>query len=161
MAPEITTAKILGVALLSMVPTFEGRYAVVVAHGMGLSPLWAYLLAFCASSLPVPFILFLLRPVLKWFYTLPWKSVQRFAAFIERHAEKRAKGMKSGGLWGLFLFVALPVPLTGVWTGSAIASVFRMDVKKSLPVILLGNAIACAIMTLISWGVIRGLSFLL
>ena len=157
----MTAKNILITALLSMVPTFEGRYAVVVAHGMGLPPVWAFLLAFGASSLPVPFILFLLRPALAWFYTLPWKPVQKLAAFIERHAEKRAQGMRSGGLWGLFLFVALPVPLTGVWTGSAIASVFRMDVKRALPVILLGNAVACTIMTLISWGVIQGLEFLL
>lgn len=153
---------ILLTAFLSMIPTFEGRYAVVTAITvLGLPVLKAYLLAFIASSLPVPVILFLLRPVLKWFYSLPWAPIQKLAAWVEHHAEKRAAKMTRGGLIGLFLFVALPVPLTGVWTGSAIASVFKMDVKKTLPVIIAGNAVACLITTLIATGILKGLEFLL
>lgn len=156
------TGKLVTAALLSMVPTFEGRYAVTVAIGMGMPPLFAYLLALVCSSLPVPFILLLLRPVLDWFYTLPIKPVRAFAAWLERHAEKKRQGMArsrrlSAGLaelLGLYLFVALPLPGTGVWTGSAIATLFNMPRGRSAAAILLGNATACLIMTLAATGVL-------
>ena len=162
------TGKIILTAFLSMVPMFEGRYAVTVGVGMGMPPVFAYLLALITSYLPVPFILLLLRKVLDWFYTLPIPPVRRFAAWLERRAEKKRAGMqdkKSGGiasrfsaetaeLLGLFLFVALPVPGTGVWMGSAIATLFDMPRGKSALAILLGNATACLITTLIATGVV-------
>ena len=163
------TRKILLTALLSMVPTYEGRYAVPVALAMGMPTVFAYLLTFIASSLPVPFILLLLRPVLDWFYTLPIKPVQRFAAWLEKHTErKRAKmnerkatGLRAmlseenAELFGIYLFVALPLPGTGVWTGSAIATLFGMPRGKAAAAILLGNATACLITTLFTTGVLH------
>ena len=158
------TRKIVLTALLSMVPMFEGRYAVTVMLGLGMPPVFAYLLAVVASYLPVPFILLLLRPVLDWFYTLPIRPVRAFAAWLERRAEKKRAGMhdkKKGShrfsadtaeLVGLYLFVALPVPGTGVWMGSAIATLFEMPRLKSAVVILLGNMTACLLTTLITTG---------
>ena len=163
------TQKIIVTALLSMVPMFEGRYAVTVMVGTGMPPVFAYLLAVIASYLPVPFILLLLRPVLDWFYTLPIKPVRAFAAWLERraarkragmHDKKRRKGKKrrfsaeTAELLGLYLFVALPVPGTGVWMGSAIATLFEMPLLKSALTILLGNCTACLITTLITTGVV-------
>ena len=162
------TREIITTALLSMVPTFEGRYAVTVALGMGMPPVFSYLLALICSSIPVPFILLLLRPVLDWFYTLPIKPVQRFAAWLERHAarkrasmnEKNQKGIRgklsadAAELLALYLFVALPLPGTGVWTGSAIATLFEMPRGKAALVILLGNMTACLITTLAATGVL-------
>ena len=171
------TRKIIITALLSMVPMFEGRYAVTVMVGTGMPPVFAYLLAVIASYLPVPFILLLLRPVLDWFYTLPIKPVRAFAAWLERraarkragmHDRKRGKGKRgkrgkrgrrrfsadTAELLGLYLFVALPVPGTGVWMGSAIATLFEMPLMKSAIAILLGNCTACLITTLITTGVI-------
>ena len=168
------TRKIIVTALLSMIPMFEGRYAVTVMVGTGMPPVFAYLLAVIASYLPVPFILLLLRPVLDWFYTLPIKPVRAFAAWLERRAARKRAGMhdrKRGRkgrkgrkgrrgssdmaeLIGLYLFVALPVPGTGVWMGSAIATLFEMPLMKSAIAILLGNMTACLITTLITTGVI-------
>ncbi len=162
------TQKIITTALLSMVPTFEGRYAVTVALGMGMPPVFSYLLALICSSLPVPFILLLLRPVLDWFYTLPIKPVQSFAAWLERHAakkrasmnEKNKKGLRgrlsadAAELLALYIFVALPLPGTGVWTGSAIATLFNMPRGKAAAAILLGNVTACLITTLAATGVL-------
>ena len=160
------TRKIIVTALLSMVPMFEGRYAVTVMVGMGMPPTFAYLLAVIASYLPVPFILLLLRAVLDWFYTLPIKPVRSFAAWLERRAARKRAGMhdktharsrfsaETAELLGLYLFVALPVPGTGVWMGSAIATLFEMPRLKSAIVILLGNMTACLITTLIATGVI-------
>ena len=159
--------QIIITALLSMVPAYEGRYAIPVALKLGMPAFYAYLLAFVASSIPLPFILLLLRPVLDWFYTLPIKPVRKFAAWVERHAGKKHEEMRNGGrsgfrrlfssetaeLVGLYIFVALPLPGTGVWTGSAIATLFHMPRGKSAVTILLGNATACLIMTLLSTGV--------
>ena len=164
---QVHTRQIVTAALLSMVPTFEGRYAVTVALGMGMPAVFSFLLALVCSSLPVPFILLLLRPVLDWFYTLPIPPVRKFAAWLERHAakkrasmnEKNKKGLRgklsadAAELLALYLFVAIPVPGTGVWTGSAIATLFKMPRGKAAAAILLGNVTACLIMTLAASGV--------
>ena len=164
-------AKVLSTALLSMVPTYEGRYAVPVMLGLGMPPLFAYLLAAVCSTIPMPFILLLLRPVLDWFYTLPIKPVRRFAAWLERRSARKREKMhakKGSGIrgWlqgrvsqetmeliGLYIFVALPLPGTGCWTGSAIATLFEMPRLKSAFVILLGNFTACAITLFATMGV--------
>lgn len=162
------TREIVTAALLSMVPTFEGRYAVTVALGMGMPPVFSYLLALICSSIPVPFILLLLRPVLDWFYTLPIVPVQKFAAWLERHAAKKRESMNEKNRTGirarlsadtaelvaLYIFVALPLPGTGVWTGSAIATLFNLPRGKAAAAILLGNVTACLIMTLAASGVL-------
>ena len=160
--------KVIIAALLSMVPTFEGRYAITVMLGMGMPAGLAYVMAVVFSTLPMPIILLLLRPVLDWFYTLPIKPVQKFAAWLERHAakkrdsmfEKNQKGIRgrlsadAAELLALYIFVALPLPGTGVWTGSAIATLFEMPRLKAALVITLGNITACAIMLAATMGVI-------
>ncbi len=153
--------KVITTCLLSMVPTFEGRYAVVTALAAGMPALPAFLLAVIASTLPMPFLLWLLRPILDWVLSWPIKPIRYLAdRFITKAQEKAAK-MRKGSLWALYLFVALPLPGTGVWTGSAIAVL--LDIKR-LPaacVILFGNITACGIMTLIATGAVSFLSFLL
>ena len=164
-------SKVLLTMFLSLVPTYEGRYAVPVMLGLGMPPLFAYLLAAVCSSIPMPFILLLLRPVLDWFYTLPIKPVRKFAAWLEkRSARKREKmhAKKGSGirgrlqgrvsqdtieLIGLYIFVALPLPGTGCWTGSAIATLFEMPRFKAAIAILLGNFTACAITLFATMGV--------
>ena len=165
-------SKVLLTMFLSLVPTYEGRYAVPVMVGLGMPPLFAYLLAAVCSSIPMPFILLLLRPVLDWFYTLPIKPVRKFAAWLERRSARKREKMhakKGSGIrgWlqdrvsketiellGLYIFVALPLPGTGCWTGSAIATLFEMPRLKSAIAILLGNFTACAITLGISMGAI-------
>lgn len=164
--------KVLTTALLSMVPTFEGRYAVVTGIAMGMPVMFAYWLAVVCSSVPVPFILWLLRPVLDWFYTLPIKPVRAFAAWLEKRADKKRANMnadKKKGLMGwlskyvsadtleliaLYIFVALPLPGTGGWTGSLIATLFNLPRGKALLTIVLGNVTACLITTLATTGVL-------
>lgn len=163
--------ELITTALLSMVPTFEGRYAVVTSIAMGVPPVFAYFLAVVCSTLPVPFILLLLRPVLDWFYTLPIKPVRRFAQWLERRSTRKREKMYSDRkgvmgwlanhvssetleLIGLYAFVALPLPGTGAWTGSAIATLFEMPRGKSFVAILLGNFTACLITTLATTGVV-------
>ena len=165
-------AQVAIAALLSMVPTFEGRYALTIMLGMHMPVGFAYVLAVVFSTLPMPIILLLLRPVLDWFYTLPIKPVRAFAAWLEKRSEKKRAKMhanqKSGirgwlskhvsqetiELIGLYIFVAVPLPGTGCWTGSAIATLFEMPRLKSAVAITLGNMTACAIMAAATMGVI-------
>jgi len=162
--------KLISTALLSMLPAFEGRYALVTSIAMGVPPLFSYFLALVCSSIPMPLILLLLRPLLDWFYTLPIKPVRKFAAWLERRSTRKREKMnttKESGLMGwlnrhfseetvelvaLYIFVALPLPGTGVWTGAAIATLFEMPRVKSAIAILLGNVTACMIMTLMTIG---------
>lgn len=164
--------KIVTTGLLSMVPTFEGRYALTVGIAMGMPVIFAYTLAFICSSIPIPFIMLLLRPVLDWFYTLPIKPVRKFAAWLENRTNRKRDSMqenKTSGLrgklgrhvssetlelLGLYIFVALPLPGTGIWTGTAVATLFKMPRAKSVAAILLGNLTACLIMTLATTGVL-------
>ena len=164
--------KVIVAALLSMVPTFEGRYAITVMLGMGMPVGFAYVMAVVFSTLPMPIILLLLRPVLDWFYTLPIKPVRAFAAWLEKRSERKRQKMhanKGAGirgklakyvsqetieLLGLYIFVALPLPGTGCWTGSAIATLFEMPKLKAAVAITLGNITACAIMLAAAMGVV-------
>lgn len=145
--------EIVTTALLSMVPTFEGRYAITIMLGMGMPVVFSFLLAVFFSSVPVPVILWLFKPVVKWIYTLPIAPLKRFAAWVERHSEEKAQKMNSVGLLGLFVFVAIPLPGTGGWTGSVIATIFNMNRPKALLAIVAGNIAACLITTLLSMGV--------
>ena len=165
--------EVLVTALLSMVPTFEGRYAITIMLGKLHMPLgFAYPLAVICSTLPMPFIFLFLRPVLDWFYTLPIPPVRRFAAWLERRSARKREQMHAGkrsgvrgwlGRWlneetleliGLYIFVALPLPGTGCWTGSAIATLFEMPRGRAALAIFLGNVTACALMSAGALGVI-------
>ena len=84
--------EIILTALLSMVPMYEGRYAVPIMIRLGLPPVFTWLLAGLCSSVPMPVILLLLRPVLDWFYTLPIKPVRAFAAWLEKRSAWKAEG---------------------------------------------------------------------
>ena len=143
--------EIIITSLLSMVPMFEGRYALVGAQAMGMPAIPAYLLAVIFSSLPVPFILWLLRPVLDWMYTWPIGFVRKFAAWVDARAERKKDSVDKKGLIGLYLFVAIPLPGTGAWTGSAIATLLKMDRKKALLTIIAGNMTACLITTILTY----------
>ena len=143
--------KVVSTALLSMVPTFEGRYALVTAQAMGMPALPSFLIALLFSTLPMPFLLLLLRPVLDWMYTWPIGFVRKFAAWGDARAERKSKEMDKKGLLGLFLFVAVPLPGTGVWTGCAIASLLKMNKKQAALAIFLGNVTACLIMTVLAY----------
>lgn len=157
----ITAGRIITTALLSMVPTFEGRYAVVTALAAGVPVLPAYLLAVIASSLPIPILLLLLRPILDMVMKWPFKPIRFLADKFITKAQERAGRMQKGSLWALYLFVAIPLPGTGVWTGSAIAVLLGLDRLRSGIVIFVGNITACAIMTLIATGALSFLKFLL
>lgn len=151
--------KYLLVFLISMVPLIELRGAVPV----GLSSLWGsplpivplYIVCILGNMLPVPFIFFFARKVLVW--GADKKFIGKFFTFCLEKGEKGGKKLQEkagrGLYWALFLFVGIPLPGTGAWTGTLAASFLDMDFKKSVIAVIAGVILAGMIMGLASLGI--------
>ena len=141
--------------LISMVPIIELRGAIPIGLGMGLPVLPTYLLCVLGNMIPVPFIYLFARKFLIWGYHKP--LIGPICRFCINKGEKggRALEAKAGkGLTvALLLFVGIPLPGTGAWTGALIAAVLNMRLKRAVPVIFLGVAIAGCIITILTHGV--------
>ncbi len=138
--------------LISMVPVIELRGAIPVAAVSGLSWPLAYLSAVIGNMLPVPFIIVFIRRIFLWL-----KDRNRFAAMVyrlEERAMRRAAKMHHIELLGLFLFVAVPLPGTGAWTGALIAALLNIEFKRALTTILLGVLTAGAIVCAMSYSLV-------
>jgi uncharacterized membrane protein len=149
--------------LLSALPVTELRASIPVAFTM-MDPGWPwwkiYGLAVMGNMLPVPFILMFLGPVSRWLSR--WKLFERFFSWLFERTRKRAGShVQRYRALGLAAFVAIPLPVTGAWTGSAAAFVFGIPVRLALFSIFLGVLAAGAIITLIVSGILSGLGFLL
>ena len=163
--------KYLIVFLISMVPLIELRGAVPVAlspddmvffkifHGMGLPLIPSYIVCIVGNMLPVPIIFFFARKVLEWGADKP--IIGKFFSWCldkghkggEKLQEKAGKGL----YFALFLFVGIPLPGTGAWTGTLAASILDMDFKKSVIAVLAGVVLAGVIMGVASAGVFTAL----
>ncbi len=139
--------------LVAMTPVIELRGAIPLAVARGVPPLSAACIAVLGNLLPMPFILLFIRRTLDWLNARSARC-RRLAAFIERHADKRAPAVQRGAFWGLALFVAVPLPGTGAWSGALIAALLDMPLRRALPAIALGVLLAGTIMTLASTGVL-------
>lgn len=142
------------VFFMSMLPIVELKGSIPVGVAMGI-PLWeAFLIAWLASAVPVPFILLFLRPLIR--YMKSTKPFRKFANWLEaRTRRKTEKGViRKYRLLGLFLFVAIPLPGTGVWTGSMIAALLDLRISHALPVILFGNLVAGLLMLFLTHSII-------
>lgn len=160
----------LAVLLLSIIPIAEARFAIPFGISMGLSPVEAFGWAFLGSSLIAPILLIVFIPLINALSKT--KLFSKIGKFLYDKFEKKSRSlsdtvqsdtqadgakkpfitksdMKKMG--GTALFVAIPLPLTGVWTGSAVASILKIGFVKSLIGIIVGNAVACGIITLISF----------
>ncbi|HAE91881.1 COG2426 family protein [Tissierella praeacuta] len=141
----------LMVIFFSMMPIVELRGAIPLGISLGLSPLHSTILSIIGNIAIVPFLLKLLQPIMKYFEkTIVFSNT---IGWVKRRAMKKASIIKRYSLIGLFIFVAIPVPTTGVWTGSIIASILKLDFKKTLLSISLGIITAGIIVATISYGV--------
>ncbi len=138
-------------ALVAMVPVIEVRGAVPMGVGWGLSPLSALVAAVLGSMLPAPFVILLLRRVLV--YLRARRIFPRFVDWLETHVRKKGGKVQRYSLPGLFLLVAIPLPGTGVWTGSMVASLLNLPCRRALPVIAAGTAVASLLMVVLTYGV--------
>ena len=154
--------KILIVLVISMIPLIELRGAIPVAVGMDLGlPEWLVLVvAILGNIVPVPIIYLFARKVLEWGKTRKWKPFKQFCTFCLVKGEKAGqkllkKAGSSGTYFALFLFVAVPLPGTGVWTGTLAASILKLDFKKTVIAISAGVLVAGLIMLLVSLGLFK------
>lgn len=171
------------VFLISMVPLIELRaaipYGLTLAAAYSLSPTMVYAVAIVGNCLPVPFILFFIRGILSWMQGSRIEFFRKLSTWVLRRGERGTRKLtkedalkeevegekpRRGALAmtvALYLFVAIPLPGTGAWTGSLIAALLNIKKYHSLPAIFLGVLTAGVIMSLITGGVLSGLSFLL
>ncbi len=144
----------LTVFLMSAIPVIELRGGIPMGVALGLSPLNAAVICYFGSLLPAPFILLALKPVFELL-----RKTNTFRHVVDRFAthslEKNGDKVQRYGMWGLMIFVAIPLPGTGVWSGSIAAALLGIPFKRSFPAIAAGNALAAIAVTLISQGVFR------
>ena len=147
--------KYLYVFLISMVPLIELRGAIPVAVGMGLPVVPSIIISVVGNMLPVPFIFLFARKILVW--GKDKKYVGKFFSWCLEKGEKGGRKLEAkagAGLYiALLLFVGIPLPGTGAWTGTLAASLLDMDFKKSMLYIFGGLLLAAAIMLAASLGV--------
>ena len=152
--------KYLIVFLISMVPLIEIRGAVPYAVGFELPLVPSYIVAIIGNMVPVPFIFLFARRILEW--GKDKKVIGKFFTWCLEKGEKGGKKLeeKAGrGLYiALLLFVGIPLPGTGAWTGTRAASMLNMDFKKSTFAVLAGVLLAGTIMLLASLGVFGAIS---
>lgn len=137
------------VFIISMIPILELRGGLLAASLLKISELQAIPICIIGNIIPIPFILLFIRQIFKFL-----KKTKMFHGMIEK-LETRAMGksdkIKRYEFWGLMLFVGIPLPGTGAWTGALIASFLEIDIKKSSLAILCGIFMASVIMYVVSY----------
>lgn len=145
----------LWVFLISMVPLIELRGAIPVSQALGMPILPSYIISVIGNMIPVPFIYLFARKVLEWGADKP--LIGKFFTFCLEKGEKGGKKLQEKAGRGLFvalmLFVGIPLPGTGAWTGTLAASILDMDFKSSTLAVMLGVLLAGIIMGVASLGV--------
>ena len=148
----------LWVFFLSMVPVLELRAAIPIGATLGLEWVANYLICVIGNMIPVPIILLFVRHVLEWMKKIP--HLDKIALRVENKAQKNTPKVQKYASLGLLIFVALPLPGTGAWTGALVAAMLDMRMKYAIPSIFCGVLIAGLIMSLASYGLVSFLTFL-
>lgn len=146
--------------IVSIIPIVELRGAIPLGAALLDMGIWeTFIISVIGNILPVPFLILLTRPIFSWL-----KKTKLFCGLVaklEKRVEKKADKVMKNAAFGLFLFVAIPLPGTGAWTGSMIASLFNMRFKYALPSICLGVVVAGIIMTVASFGITSLFNFII
>ncbi len=143
------------VFIISMLPVLELRGGLLAASLLKVPITTAIPICIIGNILPIPFILLFIKRVFQWLkkFRLTRGLVER----LERRALSKSDRVTGVEFWGLALFVGIPLPGTGAWTGSLIASLLEMDLKKTIIAELVGVAIATVIMSIVSYGLLGAL----
>ncbi len=140
------------VFLVSMLPLIELRGGLVVASLLKIPLLKANIICILGNIIPIPFILLFIKKIFEFM-----KNHNIFKGFVvklEERARKKSDGAEKGEFFFLLLFVGIPLPGTGGWTGSLIASLLEFDIKKASIAIFVGILMAAIIMDIVSYGVL-------
>ena len=140
------------VFIISMIPILELRGGLLAASLLKISAAKALPICIVGNILPIPFILLLIRHVLEWMKKVP--CFRGIALWLERKAMSKKGQIEKYEFWGLMLFVGIPLPGTGAWTGALVASLLHMKFGKAFGAILVGIALATVIMSIRSYGVL-------
>lgn len=154
--PELVTV------FISILPIVEARGAIPMAIGYRIHPLLAFVYAFIGSSLMAPILIAVLLPFVKWLSktklfrrvgeTLADKFETKSNEILSKEDETQSKSKRDfKKMLGVFAFVAIPVPLTGVWTGSAVAAATKLPYWKALIAVIAGNLVASSVITLLCY----------
>jgi len=143
--------------IISLMPILELRGGLIAASLLGVDLVRSIIICVIGNLLPIPFILLLITKILEWMRKSKIGFINKVAAWLDEKVEKHKGQIEKFGYFGIILFVGIPIPGTGAWTGSLIASVLEMDRKKTFLAIIVGVAIACLIMSLFSYGLLARL----
>lgn len=134
----------LMVILTAAVPVVELRGAIPAGVALGLSPWHAFILGVIGSMIPVPFILWFIKPIFDWLggHSFLKPLIER----IKKRTLEKSDKIEKYGFWGLLIFVAIPLPGTGVWSGALAAVLLNLRFRKAFFAIFFGNMIAGLIM---------------
>ena len=149
-----TAGKFISTFLISMIPIIELRVGLPYGIARGLSYPLALTAALLGNMLPVPFIIVYIQRIFAWLRGR-WGALDSFIARQEAKAHLRGETVQRIGPWGLLIFVAIPLPGTGAWTGALIAALLHLKVRQATPAIFVGVCIAAAIMSAGTYAVIH------
>ena len=139
------------VFIVSMVPILELRGGLIASSLLGIGVYKAVFLCILGNIVPIPFILLFITPIFSWM-----KKTKLFRPMVEKLENKsmsKSDQIQKYEFWGLALFVGVPLPGTGAWTGALIAALLGIKLKKASLSIFIGIIIATVIMTIISYGI--------
>lgn len=146
---------------LAMVPVSELRGAIPLGLAYDIPWYECYILCCIANFIPVPFILLLIKKVIKWMGESKVEFFKKVSLWIQNKADKNKDKVNRYGVFGLILFVAIPLPMTGAWTGALVAAVTNMKFGRAVICCITGILIAGTIVTLISTGALSALDWML
>lgn len=139
----------LVVFIISLCPILECRLGMFTAIVLlGMNPFVGFAISFIGNIIPIPFILLLINQIFELLKKIP--IINKPVYWLEEKTLRKKDKIDKYGIWGLLLFVAIPLPGTGAWTGSLLASLLHLDRKKSFGVIALGVVIAGLIISVLS-----------
>lgn len=138
--------------LISMLPILELRGGLIAATLLGIPQAQAIPICVIANIIPIPFILLFIKKIFAWLR--PTKFLGPLIRKLESKTMNKSDALEKGEFIGLMLFVGIPLPGTGAWTGALLASLLGIDIRKSSVAILCGLVIATIIMTVFSYGIL-------
>ena len=141
--------------IISLMPILELRGGLIAASLLDIEPLWAFIVCMVANILIIPFVLFLIEAVLE--FLMRFKKLGQLITRFKEKTLKKKNSIEKYGYLGIMLFVAVPLPGSGAWTGCFLAVLLGLDKKKSFLAALLGVFIAGVIMMIFSYGILKGI----
>lgn len=141
--------------VISLMPILELRGGLIAASLLGVAPIPAFLVCLCANILIIPFVLFFIEAVLNLLSR--FKKLGELINWFKNKTLKKKDTIEKYGYLGIMLFVAVPLPGSGAWTGCFLAVLLGLDKKKSFLAALLGVFIAGVIMMIFSYGILKGI----